>query len=336
MSTRAELSRKFQAHDFAAVLFVSTIAQIAHWSGLALLLFPELGALAHCVITRPNHAWSKAPAALAVTPALAGLLGIIVMRSLGTGIWQVELVVGMSLAIVAILRSPILPALSAGALPLVLQVSQWTYPIALFLACSMLGAIAAIRNGHLELSIAAENPLTVTSNRKRDIARIGLFLLFLGGIAALAQVTTRPLLLFPPLAVLGFEILVRQNSHDWVRSPARLVLLFFVCGASGIIALHFLGDTSLAVAIAMTGALCAKYWLDLYVPPAIAVSIVPFAASTAGLAYPLEVSFSVVLLVALALLAQSIERFAVKTTATGTNTQVAKDTRTPARRNSIS
>jgi len=336
MMRRANLNPKFQTHDFAAVLFVSAVAQMAHWSGLALLLFPELGALAHCVITRPNHAWSKAPAALIVTPTATGLFGIIVMQSFGTGIWQVELVVGISLAIVLILRSPILPALSAGLLPLVLHVSQWTYPIALFLSCSMLGAIAMIRNSRVESSAATGKPSKIVLHGRLDLSRIGLFFLFLAGIATLVQLTDRPLLLFPPLAVLGFDILVRQNSHDWVRSPIRLVLLFFVCGLSGIIALRLFGETTLAVAVAMGGALCAKGWLDLYVPPAIAVSIVPFAASTAGTAYPFEVSFSVVLLVALSLLARSIERLKVKAVTVSPNAQVEKDTRTPARRSSIS
>lgn len=332
MLARTDLLSNNRTHDAAAVLFVATVTQIAHWSGLSLLLFPELGALAYCVITQPNHAWSRAPFALAATPALTGLLGVATICNAGTGVWQIAFAAGMSLAVVAALRSPILPALSAGILPLVLQISEWSYPVAIFLSCSALASLYWLRRIGAASHSAAPPPRFLL--QRQDFLRVGIFLLFLIAIAALAEFSERPLLLFPPLAVLSFEILVRQNACSWAQKPVRLILLFFLCGLSGIVALRLLGSTSFAVAIAMVGALCAKSWLDLYVPPAIAVSIVPFVTHAAGAEYPFESAFSVALLVALASLLQSADNKA-KCAATG-GTHVAKETRTPARRNSSS
>lgn len=229
-----------------------------------------------------------------------------ILRTAGAGAWQTVLIVVLSLGVIGLLRSPILPALSAGVLPLVLHVSQWSYPLSLFASCCALGTFAWIRRsreGAAPETGDGKRPLPL---ERRDLLRVCLYLVFLTVIATLAQVTKRPLLLFPPLAVLSFDVLVRRQSWVAGYGSLRLILLFFFCGTSGVVAIHYLGDTSLAVAAAMTGALLAQVGLALYVPPAIAVSIVPFVTSAAGITYPSEAALSVAILVAFSPLARSL------------------------------
>src|ERR1035437_5677332 len=99
--------------ELIALVYIAIIAEIACATGAVYVMFPELGALSHDVLTRPRGTWANAPLLLAITPALAGVIGIIFTRSLPYGYLSVLLTVGGAIAVILALRSPIAPAISA-------------------------------------------------------------------------------------------------------------------------------------------------------------------------------------------------------------------------------
>src|SRR6266481_10100732 len=111
-----------------ALVYIAIIAEIACATGAVYVLFPELGALSHDVMTRPRGTWASAPLLLAITPVLTGAIGILVTRTLPYGYLSVLLAVGGAVALIFALKSPVAPAISAGLLPLVLGVKRWWCP----------------------------------------------------------------------------------------------------------------------------------------------------------------------------------------------------------------
>ena len=71
--------------ELIALVYIAIIAAIACATGAVYVLFPELGALSHDVMTRPRGTWANAPLLLAVTPVLTGVVGIVFTRSLPYG-----------------------------------------------------------------------------------------------------------------------------------------------------------------------------------------------------------------------------------------------------------
>lgn len=116
------------AGDAATIAFIGFIAFVAQATGLVFVLFPELGALSHDILRRPQGAWARAPVMLVVTPFLTATVGTVLTRNFAYGPLSVLAAIGAARAIIRLLRSPIGPAISAGLLPLVLGLRDWRYP----------------------------------------------------------------------------------------------------------------------------------------------------------------------------------------------------------------
>src|ERR1700741_2495992 len=79
--------------ELIPLVYIAIIAEIACATGAVYVLFPELGALSHDVMTRPRGTWANAPLLLAVTPVLTGVVGTVFTRSLPYGYLSVLLTV---------------------------------------------------------------------------------------------------------------------------------------------------------------------------------------------------------------------------------------------------
>src|ERR1700687_343398 len=133
--------------ELIALVYIAIIAEIACATGAVYVLFPELGALSHDVMTRPRGTWASAPLLLAITPVLTGVIGIVITRALPYGYLSVLLVVGGAVALIFLLKSPIAPAISAGLLPLVLGVKSWWYPAGVLLGTLLLAVLSILWKG---------------------------------------------------------------------------------------------------------------------------------------------------------------------------------------------
>ncbi|MCX5966429.1 MAG: hypothetical protein NTV57_02055 [Cyanobacteria bacterium] len=154
----------------AIAAFLALITVIATLSRMPYVLFPELGALGWVVFSNPRHPWARSPALLMLTPFLAALQGLLITRHLAYGPMAVLLVVGLSLLLIAALRSPIVPALSAGLLPLALDIHSWTYPFAILIGTGGLALVSLWRARRASDGVpqpAEAPPITMWSLRGR-------------------------------------------------------------------------------------------------------------------------------------------------------------------------
>jgi hypothetical protein len=151
--------------EFLVVVYIAVIAALARFLGIPYLLFPELGALVYDVLIRPWGKWASQPIKLVVTPAITAFLGTVVTRHFSFNGLTVLLIVALSTVVIALLRSSIAPAMSAGVLPLVLGVKSWLYPSSIILTLIALSAISVIwRKFHLRsASQPAPRPMSKIS-----------------------------------------------------------------------------------------------------------------------------------------------------------------------------
>ncbi len=300
--------------EVIALVYIAIIAEIACATGAVYVLFPELGALSHDVMTRPRGTWANAPLLLAVTPVLTGVVGIVFTRSLPYGYLSVLLTVAGAIAVVLALRSPVAPAISAGLLPLVLGVNSWWYPPAIALGTVSLAALSLPWKKYC----AAR---TVAAPADRAEAREGLdddlrndllddlieatpsgygWLAVLMAFVAVAvffvKLTGLRFVLFPPLVVIGFEMLGHTAICPWADKPMRLPLACFLTALGGFVSWHFLGVTPLAAAASMAWGIAILRACDLHVPPALAVALLPLVMDKPTIAYPFAVGIGTTLL----------------------------------------
>ncbi|MGC8517639.1 MAG: HPP family protein [Steroidobacteraceae bacterium] len=272
-----------------AVLYIGLIAAVAKASGHAYVLFPELAALGHDVLKRPMGAWARAPVLLVATPLLTAVIGTLLARHLPFGLLAVMLDVGFAVFAIALLKSPIAPAISAGLLPLVLGVRSWWYPPSLLIGTGLLAGIAVLRTRFAPLSTAiptrADRVDDEVERAPAQLSWLPVFVLFLAAAVLLSEVTGWRLVLFPPLVVIGFEAFAHAEVCPWAPRPLALMLACALTASAGLASMALLGAGALGAMCALLAGVIVLRVLDLHVPPALAVGLLPFVMPHPSLRY---------------------------------------------------
>lgn len=283
-----------------AILYVAGIAKAAFFTGALFILFPELGALAYGTLTRPRGRWSNAPIRLVLTPGLAAIAGTLVTRHCLYGYFAVLLAVGGALAVLRLLRSPIGPAISAGLFPVVFAEKSWWYPPAVFMGTAVLAVICAAWKRSPMVCRQASSVPEGGSVPPPELPHAGYAYLALGIFLILAvwcvDLTGLRFLLFPPLAVLGFETFSRPRSCAWAARPLLMPLACFLTAGGGLLFCKFGGLHPWSAAACMAWGFLVLYVLDLHVPPAMAVGLIPLIMPRPTIAFPLAVALGTLLL----------------------------------------
>jgi hypothetical protein len=290
------------AGEVLALAYIAIIAWTANATGAFYILFPELGALSQDVTTRPRGTWARAPLLLAITPALTGVVGIVFTRILPYGYASVLLTVAGAVAVVIGLRSPVAPAISAGLLPLVLGVKSWWYPPAILFGTTLLAAISIPWRALCEARTAAIPAVgddaidDIIEETAGGYGWIGALMAFVAVAVFFVKLTGMRFVLFPPLVVIGFEMLGHTAACPWAKTPLKLPLACFLTALGGFIASRFLGVTPIAAGCSMGWGIAVLRAFDLHMPPALAVALLPLVMDHPTAAYPFAVGIGTALL----------------------------------------
>jgi hypothetical protein len=300
-TTQHRSAARFLA-EVLVVIYMGTVALAAHLTGIYLLLFPELAALSHDVMTRPQGKWASQPGRIVLTPTLTAVVGLLITRHTSYGAISISLIVLASLIIIKLLGSAIGPALSAGALPMVLDERSWMYPAAILLGLTSLVVILWMwqRYGPLD------TPSRYSRNNSRVIDELEsaphdrfwvvtllLFVLLLG---VPAQLTGLRFILFPPLIVMAYELFGHPEVPGWMARP---VLLPFVCvltATIGVLARHSFRASFVGVMLTAICSVAILRAFKLHMPPALAVGLLPFVMTAPNIRYPIAVGIGTVAL----------------------------------------
>jgi len=272
-----------------AMVYIAFIAWVAGATGAFYIMFPELGALAYDVFGRPRGHWSNSPAHLATTPAITGAIGILITRNLPYGFASVLLNVGSALAVIIGLGSPIAPAISAGLLPLVLGVKSWWYPPGILFGTVLLAGAsfpwrALMLDRRVDAGPTADRQLIAAT--PQGWFWIIAYLAFLAMAVAIVKLTGLRFILFPPLAVIGFEMFGHVESCAWADRPLRLPIACFLAASGGLFFHHMLGVNWATAALSMAWGMAVLQVFRVHVPPALAVALLPMVMDAPTLWYP--------------------------------------------------
>lgn len=299
-SRAAKSSRAIWLGEAGTLVYIAVIASIAQATHLPYVLFPELGALSHDVLKRPHGTWAKAPLMLVVTPLLTGVVGTLVTQHFDYSFVSVLLTIGIAIAIIGVLRSPIAPAISAGLLPLSLGISTPLYAPSLLIGLGALAAVSLIWRRFVPPPPEAGSPRDlvddIVEEAPRDYSWVPFFLIFLVIAILLVEVTGWRLLLFPPLVVIAFEMFAHAHVCPWAGRPFILPIACTLTAAAGVALVVFFGDVPLAAAASILFGIAVLRVFDLHVPPALAVGLLPFVIPNVGYEFPISVGVGTLLL----------------------------------------
>jgi hypothetical protein len=288
--------------EVLAIAFMGGIAAAANRSGLSLLLFPELAALSHDVLTRPRGKWASQPIRMIATPTLTATAGLIITRHTHYGAVPVLLIVLASVAVIWFLRSSIGPAISAGVLPIALDERHWMYPVAIFLGLMALASLSRIwqRTGfgmdaRTEI-MAPESVDEALESASHDRFWLLHLLAFVLCLALAGEFTGLRFILFPPLIVMAYEIFGHPETPGWMKRPALFPVVCFLTASMGLFACRHWGGAALSVVATVAVSVILLRIFQVHMPPALAVGLLPFVMKAPDYWYPVSVGIGTVTL----------------------------------------
>jgi hypothetical protein len=300
--------------ELIAIIYIAIIATVAAVTGAFYVMFPELGALSHDVFTRPRGTWANAPVLLAITPVLTGVIGIFFTRLLPYGYVSVLLTVGGAIMVMIALESPIAPAISAGLLPLVLGVKSWWYPLGIMFGTFLLAILSVPwKSAAASAPVAAfpPSPLSMLDDALEEPPTsrywIAALMVFVAAAVTVVKLTGLRFVLFPPLVVIGFEMLGHPDICPWAKRPLWLPIACLLTAAGGWVFWAMLGAGPVAAALSMGWGILMLRMFDLHVPPALAVALLPQVMDSPTIAYPVSVAIGTLLMTFWFLLYQRLE-----------------------------
>ncbi len=256
-----------------SIAFLAVSAKAAFVSGALYLLFPELAALSYDVFTRPTGAWARAPVMLAITPVVTAVMGTALTRAMPYSLLSVALVIAGAMLVVRVMRSPVVPAISAAFLPLVFGVTSWWYPVSIAVVTGLL-ALASVLHGWL-LGPMASGPVPARERAPQRRIWLPVFAGFLLLAYGLATVTGLRMLLFPPLVVIALEMFAHADIRPWAKRPLILPLVCAAAAGAGLAASAAFGGGPLSVVVSLLAGIAMLRVLRLHFPPALAIGLLP-------------------------------------------------------------
>lgn len=279
-----------------AIILVTVMFAIAEAIGDLEIIFPEIAALAFGFWIMERSPWPGSKFTIWVSPTLAALTGVLLLRYAP---FPQFILIGSAFCLVVLqlklLRSAVLPSLSASILPIITHTTSWLYP----LSVAVLTLIIAL--GRLSLEALDHKESSASSHRQRRAGNTMLAEFTYWGkivagvllVTALALQSTYLFLIAPPLMV-GFVEISRPNSI-LRNAPVKILLLLFLSATAGVAWLYLVGTVLhgslwLFSGVTLVSVFLLYEALQVSFPPAAAIALLPvLVPATYQWSYPLHV-----------------------------------------------
>jgi hypothetical protein len=285
-----------------SLLYIGLIAAISVIAAFPYLLFPELGALCHDVLTRPGGKWASQPWRLIAPPTLTGAIGTLLSRHAPYSYLTVLIDVALSMLVIAILRSAIAPAMSASALPIVLGLKSWLYPPSILAGLIILAVTLTIYRRYCgaryspSVNGSATDIDDVLESTPRGRYWVLAFLAFVAVTGLVAQFSGLRFILFPPLITIAYEMFGHPETCPWLKNPVWFPVCCFLTALGGLISFKIFGLGALGAVCAMGVGVLLLRVFDVHMPLALAVALLPFVMTSPDMRYPASVGIGTLVL----------------------------------------
>lgn len=289
----------------AAVLLVVVMFFVASATIGEEIIFPEIATLIIAAWLIENSPLADKPLCLCLSPTLAAITGVGVLHFLP---YDPEILIAFTFILVSLqlylLRSNVLPSISAAILPIFLNLDSLYYPLSVFIFSGCVYASRGLLARFQFNEHSAALDLNKEERKTRETLKpIHWLMLFIGVVFVLiiAFQSKWIYIISPPLIVTFIEF--ANPCNQVCQKPVHLLLLLLLASISGILwveVTHFLLNWPLWITAG-----CIVIWIlflfsrmQFVFPPAAAISLLP-AIIPRGmlLLYPLQVAIGVVIFI---------------------------------------
>ena len=287
MSNKAESATPLRGGTLA-VGYCSLIGALSTLPGWGFLLFPELGPLSASVLSQPSGRWASSPWQLVVVPTAAAVCGLWISDHIPVESLALLLAVLTARLLLSLLRSSLVPALSAAALPVILDIHSWAYPMQIALGLGGLTLLLMVlRRGQRHVRQSESNIALKVAVEPGWLQR---WLLYLLVMVALVQLSGWRVMLLPPLIVISHERFAEPEHCPWLGRAWQLPLSCGITATMGVLNARLLAShVALAMAISLGLTLLLMQRLRLWLPPLLAVAVLPLLLPNADARYVLGI-----------------------------------------------
>ena len=285
-----------------ALLLILAMFAVAEYTGQKEIIFPEISALALGAWIMEKPPWRSSILDFWLSPALAALTGIFIVRFFPYA--PVFMIAGAFCIVVLqlkLMRSAVLPSISAAILPIITRCDSWYYPLSV---CIMTGLIA-IGLCALDRSGSWREPgglfkkpysgrMRYTGTRS-GLAHWSKLLAGVMVVSTIAAVTDQLFMVAPPLIVAFVEL---SKPGGTARDKAGKIMGLLVFAAfSGVFWYAFIHNVLhwpvwISAGVSTGTVFFAYHALRLPFPPAVAIALLPTILPQASLwLYPWQVFF---------------------------------------------
>lgn len=275
---------------------MTALAGIFHQNSI---IFPEIAALTFGAWAMRSRPWMATNVSLWISPTLAAVTGVLIWHFVPAALpVQIALAFLCVLAELWVMRSALLPSISAAVLPLVTGDAGWIYPLAVGL---LMGVVAwgcylldRFGKGNYNMEkLAPRRHAPLERQTLVSLARWGKILALVLVVAALSLLLDWKFAIAPPLIIACIEFV--NPGSKLRRRPFRLYGLIVLSAAAGALFVGLARQGALPFWLAAGLATCIVYLLywrmALPCPPAIALAILPTIVPPALLSvYPLHIA----------------------------------------------
>lgn len=291
--------------NLSVIMVVAAMVLAAELLNEKEIIFPEITALAVGTLVAPKRAWQVSRTRMVALIAVCAVGGVLIVRYIPLPLWvQLTLAFALCQLLYIFSRTTFAPMISAMVLPVLLGTTSWIYPLS---AVVMTGIIVLMQLCFKKCGVCKEEsfkpmPLPGKHDGLDMLLRIGL-----AGVLIVAAVGTGWRLCIAPPLLVAFTEFTRRSCKAR-KAPIRAVLLISLCAAAGALCrwgiCTALGlPLTLAAVLATAAALLIMKGMNLYLPPAGALAILPMLLPQESVVlFPLQVTVGASVLMGLALL----------------------------------
>lgn len=278
-----------------AFILILTMFAAAEYAGQKEIIFPEIAALALGAWIMEKPPWRSSALTFWLSPTLAALTGTLFVRFFEySPFFMISGAFCLIVLQLKLLRSSVLPAISAAILAIITRSDSWCYPVSV---CVMTGIIAIGRSVSCkDRGALCTKPVPKRMEGNATPCELALWAKLLVGVMLVSGVAVYCDQLFmvaPPLIV-AFVELSKSGGTSWETALKILVLLAFAAliGALWYEVAHVIMGLPLWVTAGASTVtvFLAYHVLRLPFPPAVAIALLPTIVPQESLwSYPWQV-----------------------------------------------
>ena len=284
------------------LLLIAAMFAMAEYGGQGEIIFPEIAALALGAWIMERPPWQGSALHFWISPTLAALTGVLIVRFFSYD--PVPMITAAFCLVVLqlkLLRSGVLPSISAAILAIITRCDSWQYPLSVCVLTATVSLGYRFLNSHAPVGKPAPGPgdesaenLWSSEESSEEFTHWGKLLAAVMLVSTVASVSGQIFMVAPPLIVAVVE-LSKPGGRLRDRWVAILGLLVFAA-FSGVFWYGLLHTTLglplwLSAGVATLTVFFAYHRLRLPFPPAVAIALLPTIVPVESLwLYPWQVT----------------------------------------------